>query len=213
MAQPRRDPIPAPPRRRYPIGALQPAALARGRQIVAERGVEALTLRGLARDLGVSAPALLYYFGSRAGLRAAVAAEVQEELARLVDRPPIGRAHAALPDAGARWIAFAERNPNLYRLAFGDGWRSPGFGWRPGASSLPLPTNQVEYKLRRCFDRDLRAGHLPEGTAPTLARHVAAGFHGLATARVDGADESSVAASLTMLLAAVPRSPQPWMNG
>lgn len=213
MGQPRRPPLPAPPRRHYPVGALRPAAIARGREIVANGGAEALTLRGLARDLGVSAPALLYYFGSREGLREAVAESVHAELDALTRPPPaIGRAREDSEDIGTRWIAFAEQHPNLYRLAFGEGWRRPGLGWRPSVRAARAPTDPLEYKLRRALDRDRRSRHLPKDAPTELSRYVAAGIHGLATARLDGVDAQVVRKSLTMLVAAVPLSQWAWMH-
>lgn len=205
MAQPRSAPIPAPPRRRYPIGALRPAAIKRGREIVAQHGADALTLRGLARDLGVSAPALIYYFRNREGLRAAVAETVHEQLATVAGVPPaVGHILDDTRTIGERWIEFAETNPNLYRLAFGDGWRSPGLGWRTGWMATRVPTDPLEHKLRRAIDRDRRWKHLPGDTPAALPRHVAAGIHGLATARLDGAPSAIVHQSLDLLLRSIP---------
>lgn len=210
MAQPRRGPLPAPPRRRYPVGELRPAAIARGREIVARHGADALTLRGLARDLGVSAPALLYYFGTRAGLRAAVAESVHEQLADVAGPPPrIARAKEDAHAAGARWIEFAEQNPNLYRLAFGLGWHAPGLGWGSAFAAMRVPTDPLEYKLRKAITRDRRWRHLPADTPDELPRHIAAGIHGLATARLDGAPAPVIARSLDLLVQGIPPSRAP----
>lgn len=207
MAQPRRPPSQTPHRRRYPVGELRPAAIARGRTIVALYGADALTLRGLARDLGVSAPALLYYFGTRAGLLAAVAESVHEDLAEVAGRPPRPtRAQEEAREAAARWLDFAEQNPNLYRLAFGQGWHSPGLGWHGGIFALPVPTDSLEGKLRRSIERDRRHRHLPADTPDVLPRYVAAGIHGLATARLDGASAEVVRRALDLLTRTIPAS-------
>lgn len=205
MPKPRRTPLPTPPRRRYPIGELRPAALARAREIVAKAGAAALTLRGLARDLGVSAPALLYYFGSRDGLRATVAAEVQRDLEALTrPQPRIGYAQEDSLATGERWIAFAVANPNLYRLAFGEGWRAPGIGWHPILTAHAQPTDPLEYKLRRALTRDAKWGHLATSPAAAVPRFFAAGVHGLASARLDGQDAASIGDALHLLARAIP---------
>ena len=58
-------------KRRYHHGDLHNSALLRGAEMVARAGPAALTLRALARELGVSATALVHYFGHVKGLRAA----------------------------------------------------------------------------------------------------------------------------------------------
>ncbi len=56
-------------KRGYHHGNLRASALPRGRQLVTIHGPAALTLRGLARDLGVTATSLVREFGNLAGLR------------------------------------------------------------------------------------------------------------------------------------------------
>ena len=86
--------------KRYRHGALATSALCRGREIVAAHGPAALTVRGLARELGVTPRAIRYWFGTLADLRAAIAERVAHDVSRdLPERsfePPrgqIGRAH------------------------------------------------------------------------------------------------------------------------
>lgn len=65
---------------KYHHGELKQAALERTIEIISSDGVEAVSLRGLARDVGVSHPALLRHFQNRNDLLAAVAREGVEAL-------------------------------------------------------------------------------------------------------------------------------------
>ena len=87
---------------RYHHGSLQQAALQRGRELVARFGPDALTLRGLARELGVSATALVYHFGSLAGLRSSVAAAVIGTVPATT-APSVG----AVIEIVGRWVSTA----------------------------------------------------------------------------------------------------------
>lgn len=59
----------------YHHGDLRHALIARAAEVIESEGIEALTLRGLARDLGVSHAAPNRHFRSKAELLAALAAE------------------------------------------------------------------------------------------------------------------------------------------
>ena len=195
-------------KRRYHHGDLRDSALLRGREIVALHGPAALTLRGLARDLGVSAPALTHRFGSIAGLRAAVASVVTEELQAIcgvyVGTSVKRRTHAEIAEA---WVEFAASNPNLYLLACGEGWhrqriapdKALASGWLGVGLVLPSPRRVVERGVvrqsRRLGNRDCDV----EG-----ALHLASSLHGLALARLDGVNKDAVARGITRAIDAMP---------
>jgi AcrR family transcriptional regulator len=94
------------------------AIVARAVAIVDEGGGEALSLRALARDLGVSAPALYNHIRSKDDLLRLVAGEGYAELAR--------RWTSLDPADHERWIraschayvAFALERPGLFALMF-----------------------------------------------------------------------------------------------
>ena len=160
-------------KRRYHHGNLAPSALARGRQIVALFGPCALSLRGLARDLGVTATSLVRLFGNLAGMRAAVAESALELLlveARVVSGQPVALQHAA-----GRWVAFAATHANLYRLVSGEGWHAPGSAVRGlhGMLTVASPRRALETALGARRD-------------PDRATYLASAIHGLALARIDG---------------------------
>ena len=159
--------------RRYPPGratdtwhqpGLRARVLSRGCEIVAQRGVDALTMRGLARDLGVSATALVYHFGNRAGMRQAVAEHAAERLKETaLFREGTRRTPQRVRESIRLWSDLATRSPTLYRLICGEGWAEPAFpvpfrrdwmhrtrialGGRPAApagyAARPLEASQV----------------------------------------------------------------------
>jgi AcrR family transcriptional regulator len=195
-------------KRRYHHGDLRNSALLRGREIVARHGPTALSLRGLARDLGVTATALTHRFGSIAGLRAAVAAVVTEQLQEIcgvvVGTSVNRRTYAEIAEG---WVAFAASNPNLYLLASGEGWHRQGpvaekrlsSGWLGAGLVLPSPRRVVE----RGIVRQSRRYGKPEGDVER-GLHFASALHGLALARLDGVPPDAVARGVARAIEAMP---------
>jgi len=195
-------------KRRYHHGDLRNSALLRGREIVARHGPTALTLRGLARDLGVTATAITHCFGSIAGLRAAVASVVTEELQAIcgvvVGTSVNRRSYAEIAEG---WVDFAARNPNLYLLASGEGWhrqrpdteRRLSSGWLGTGLVLPSPRRIVE----RGIVRQSRRYKQPGGDVER-GLHFGSSLHGLALARLDGVSAEAVARGVARAIEAMP---------
>ena len=89
------------------------ALLAAARAELAERGHAGISLRAVARRAGLSHAAPKYFFGDRAGLLTAVAAQGFAELARSLRQVP-----PALAALGHAYITFALANPALFDLMF-----------------------------------------------------------------------------------------------
>jgi AcrR family transcriptional regulator len=110
------------PLSRYHHGELRAALLTTALRIVAEKGVDALTLRDLARRLGVSHAAPAHHFPDRAALLAALAGEgflrLAETLGSATPDPGRGRA-ARLVAAGRAYVGFALDHPGSFRVMFG----------------------------------------------------------------------------------------------
>ena len=68
------------PQKQYHHGDLKAAILAQATQIIEKQGIEALTLRGIARDLGVSHGAPNRHFSTKAHLLTALAADGWDKL-------------------------------------------------------------------------------------------------------------------------------------
>lgn len=102
----------------YHHGNLREALLERAAEVIAERGIEALSLRALARDLGVSHAAPAAHFRDRRALLCELA---KEGFRRSLDAMDAG-AEAAGPDPVARYralgrsyVQFARDNPSYFR--------------------------------------------------------------------------------------------------
>ncbi len=106
--------------RKYHHGDLRRALVDAGLELVAEAPVDAISLRELARRVGVSATAVYRHFPDRRALMGALAAE---GLAMLGDAQraafaAAGGELAGFAATGAAYVRFALANPSLFRLIF-----------------------------------------------------------------------------------------------
>ncbi|WP_434620462.1 TetR/AcrR family transcriptional regulator [Tabrizicola sp. M-4] len=109
-------------RRGYHHGDLRSALLRAAEEELTERGVEAFSLRQVARRAGVSHAAPAHHFGDTRGLLTALAAEgfhrfLAAQGLREAQAAPDPRAQ--LTAAGLGYIDFAMQRPALFRLLFG----------------------------------------------------------------------------------------------
>jgi AcrR family transcriptional regulator len=111
-------------RRRVPAsGRLQPQILATAWKQIAEEGAPALSLRAIARELRITAPAIYNYYPDRDALVTALVIDAytafgDAQLAAVEALPEsdlIGRLRAA----GNAYRAWALANPERYQLIFG----------------------------------------------------------------------------------------------
>ncbi|MEO1171094.1 MAG: TetR/AcrR family transcriptional regulator [Myxococcota bacterium] len=105
----------------YHHGDLKNALLRAGEEELAEKGVEAFSLRSVAKRAGVSHGAPAYHFGDVPGLLTALAAmayrrfiATQEQFQARYPADP----KSQLAASGLGYIHFAESNPSLFRLIF-----------------------------------------------------------------------------------------------
>lgn len=112
------------PRPTYHHGNLRAAALERAAQLAADGGTGTLSLRQLARDLGVSPAALYRHFADKDALLDGLA---QRALAALESaaRDALARAGGDQADAAERlaalgrgYLAFARAHPDAFRIVF-----------------------------------------------------------------------------------------------
>ena len=93
-----------------------PVALLRGAgRLLEKKGVEALSLRALARLAGVSHAAPYRHFRDRESLLAALATQGFERFAQALEQ---GHASGGLRGRGEAYIRFALANPQRFRLMF-----------------------------------------------------------------------------------------------
>lgn len=124
-------------RNRWGEGArLREQIVAAATAVLEESGTEdAVTLRGVARRAGISAPSIYDHFPDREAIVNAVVADAFADLDRALEAATDGET-----DPGRRlrllceaYLAFAERAPHRYRVAFGRHRRT-------GTGSLPADT-------------------------------------------------------------------------
>lgn len=149
------------------------------RSIAATEGLSAVTLRGIARALGVTAPALYAHFGSKDQLLAAVA---EEEFARLVQE--LAAATAGVEDPIERitaqsraYVAAALANPALFEVmtVFRPAWVP-----QPAAAELPLASKAFELSAAHVQDA-IDAGRIAETDVLLASLTLWAAVHGVAT--------------------------------
>jgi AcrR family transcriptional regulator len=91
------------------------ALLAAAERTVGEHGLDALSVRGVARDVGTSTRAVYSVFGSKDGLIAALGAHAFDLLRAGLDALPETDDPAAdLVEAGLMFRGFATRHPSLF---------------------------------------------------------------------------------------------------
>ncbi|MZR62484.1 TetR/AcrR family transcriptional regulator [Alcanivorax sp. DP30] len=103
----------------YHHGDLQQQAHAQAMAILREHGDSAISLRALAKQIGVSAPALYRHFTDRESLLAELAINGFEGLRQRLQEVDQRDPRQALIGIGLAYVSFAQDEPNLYRLMFG----------------------------------------------------------------------------------------------
>lgn len=97
----------------YHHGRLRETLIDEAAAAIDERGVDALSLRDLARRAGVSHAAPAHHFGDRSGLLTAIAADGFDRLA-----DALGAAGADFVEAGVAYVRFASEEPGRFAVMF-----------------------------------------------------------------------------------------------
>jgi AcrR family transcriptional regulator len=106
------------PADRYHHGDLRAALVAEALRLLANSDAEALSLRGVARNVGVSATAVYRHFPNKSALLHALARAGGEALAReqQAAMAAAGGGAAGFDATGRAYVRFAIANPALFRL-------------------------------------------------------------------------------------------------
>jgi AcrR family transcriptional regulator len=96
---------------------LRTALLEATARVVAESGIDAVSIRALARDAGVSHAAHRHHFASRTGLLTALAAEGHRLLAAALE----AAAATSFLDVGVAYVRFAHEHPGHFTVMFAPG--------------------------------------------------------------------------------------------
>jgi AcrR family transcriptional regulator len=105
----------------YHHGDLKEALISSARKILTEQGADALSLRAIASDVGVSHMAPYAHFKNKKALFKSIAAGGFRELSdkMLLDSQDESKPQDLILAYGATYVAFAIDNPQLYRLMLG----------------------------------------------------------------------------------------------
>jgi AcrR family transcriptional regulator len=104
----------------YHHGSLKAVLIEAARRMLERDGIAALSLRGAAREAGVSHAAPKHHFGDLTGLLSELAAtgfvQLREEM--LARAAPCRSGEARLHAIGGVYVRFARSNPDLFLLMF-----------------------------------------------------------------------------------------------
>lgn len=114
------------PKKDEPSLDLKEACVRAAREVIAEHGVERLSLREVARKLGVSHQAPYRHYPSRDHLLAEVMRRCFESFAHNLDaRERYTDPGEDLASLGRQYLSYAAAHPLEYRLMFGTPWPAP----------------------------------------------------------------------------------------
>jgi AcrR family transcriptional regulator len=147
-------------------------------KIIEESGLESLSLREVARRLGVSHQAPYKHFPSRDHILAEILARTFDEFAAFLEGQPIGETVADLGDMGALYMDYALRHPLKYRLMFNTPMPEPQA--HPGMmKNAQRAFAMLRDRLQRMELRTIPS--MPERAANLDALFVWSTLHGLAS--------------------------------
>ena len=162
---------------RDPAASLKEACVQAAREVIAEHGVESLSMRDVARKLDISHQAPYRHFESRDHLLAEIMRRCFADFAQHLDEcPRTGNPEADLEAMGHAYLNYARKKPLEYRLMFGTPWPEP-------ARHPALVQHAVHaFNLLRDSLRGMH-GHRPErhAQADRQAMFIWATLHGMAS--------------------------------
>jgi len=186
MAAPRVPRLAKKPPEQYHHGDLRRALLQAAVKTLQKRGFNALTLRSVGDELGVSRTALYRHFADKSALLTAVAAEgfrtLRLELVAAWEGA--GRRLSGFDAMGTAYVRFALAHPWHYRVMFGSGFRL-----NPADAELGVE-GPAAFQVLVDALVELQQQELVRSDAPDLqARFVWSMVHGIAMLGIDGSLE------------------------
>jgi AcrR family transcriptional regulator len=173
--------------RPYHHGNLRETLVEAGVELARAGGPDAVVLRAVSRQAGVSHNAAYRHFADHDELLAAVAARCMAELAHLMAertravrvREPVRRARARLEAIGRAYVDFAVSEPGWFRTAFA------GHPADPGEQAVP-PEDDPYALLSARLDELVEVGALPPERRPGAEVAAWSTVHGLSGLLLDG---------------------------
>ncbi len=166
---------------------------------ITEHGPAALSLRAVARDLGMTVQALYHYFPNRDALVTALIAKTYDDLTRAVQAAvDTADQDADLPGlvvAAEGYRRWAIAHPERFQLIYGTplrGYQAPAEG----------PTTQAVRRMSAFFQRELFAGFTREQLAAAEVPELSPAFRAAMEQPAPGGEEALPPAAVALLLSA-----------
>ncbi|MGW4731333.1 TetR/AcrR family transcriptional regulator [Streptomyces shenzhenensis] len=175
--------------RPYHHGDLRAALLTGAERTLREKGAGALSLRELAREVGVSHAAPGRHFKDKQALLDALALDGYERLTRTLaaaDRPGLPL-EPRMTELGRAYLGFAIDNPELLELMFTRKHRPESFALLAAAVERSLGS------LNQLIAEAQERGEIIQGDPDRLNLVAAASLHGTAALVASGALEAETA--------------------
>ncbi len=175
---------------------MREAILGAARRIVSEQGVDALTMRAIAQEIGYSAPALYEYFPSKEDLYGCLYFEgsggfAQRMRLTLAALRPEASALERIEALGHAYRAYAHEQPELFRLVLGNPRPEFTEGFTPHDPKDPddgeLPEEKDAFGLLVDVARDgVERGEFAAMSPVTIAVAAWAAVHGFVSLELSG---------------------------
>jgi len=180
------------PKTSYHHGDLRQALIDAGLKVLAGEGLEALSLRRVAREAAVSASAPYRHFKDKQALLAAISEngfrQLQAMLAESNEKTP-----GDLDASGRAYISFAIENPQSYRLMFTNRVLCD----ENAEESLKEAGQEAFLALVETIEAGIKAGGISETESHQLGLAAWSLVHGVAMLVIDGIFERGAFADLS----------------
>ena len=173
--------------RPYHHGDLRSALLDAGLQLVQREGIDAVTLRKVAHQAGVSHAAPYHHFKDKAELIEALAVEAYRHFKNSLTETWAAESNLPMQGLGALGVAyvhFALEHPAEFRLMHLPGMRQTEEYGKP--STISVAATEAYNVLRNAIDVCQQQGLIDPGDTDSYALTAWSSVHGLAVLLLDG---------------------------
>lgn len=171
----------------YHHGDLRNALARAAAELAATGGPDAVTIRGAAREVGVTPTAAYRHFANQTDLLAAARTLAMDGMVAAMaghlqqvpsEGDPVDRALARLRSTGRGYVQFALAEPGIFRTCFTGLLRDP--------VATPMGDPAPYLLLSQMLDELVAVGHLAPEDRPGAEAGPWAAVHGLALLLIDG---------------------------
>lgn len=143
--------------------------------LLEEDSVDAVSIRAVARKVGVTSPSIYMHFVDKEALLEAVCTRYFEQLSGVLEEASAGTEHPieALAEQGLAYVRFAVQTPELYRLA------TMNIGHEQSTTDLVLQSSAFTQFADK-VTAAIKIGYYPEGDVLPLVLQLWAAAHGVA---------------------------------